>query len=133
MKLKVCPLADIAAHDALTAREWEALGRLAVRLENFHSEADLDLLKRLPSEIAVSTVHHIMVNDFIELFEEAGLEPEDWFVYIAPIFPKAVTLPDYIDEWMVHIRLVVDQTTAKRDAQEGHAPTLSEQHGRGKA
>jgi hypothetical protein len=146
MKITVLPIHTFAEAGALTMREWEALGRLAVtlapifqhELETPNSPTSWLIHERIPAYHRWSSVifdpHEDTGIPFIRfVFDElrkAGLKPMEWLIWFTPILPDK-RIPLIPEEYSIALRLRVEKTAAKQNAvgdDPTHKPTLSEQH-----
>jgi hypothetical protein len=127
MKVVFAPISDMAPHDALTPREWEALGRLAVRIEAINDSVEL-----LRSYAWGISLDGALVRRVQWMLAEEGLNNLEWVVIVQPHYAKRMPADAPFERWVVDLRLRDVMSAAKSNAltSEAHAPTLAEQHGK---
>lgn len=145
VKITVLPIHTFAEAGALTMREWEALGRLAVTLAPlFQYERETNGQTSWLGQEHLPTYHewasvvldphentgiHFVRFVFDEL-RKAGLNPMEWLIWVTPVLPDK-RIPIFPEEYAIALRLRVEKTAAKQNAvgdDPTHKPTLSEQH-----
>lgn len=135
MKITCAPIRTFAYGHAVTMREWEALGRFAVRIEfELPKKLEERSLDSLSAHVQIKVMKDFARPEIRSMLESEGLNPRDWYIHIEPRFPECAPLPQHIESWVFHMRLVDEASTAKRlatgETETKHVPTLSEQFGK---
>jgi hypothetical protein len=129
MKTKVAPISTFARPAALTQREWEALARLAVVVETtlFDQVDDRTLTAGYGPVPVPASVYAALLNELRRAIRDAGLVPDEWFVFLRPHLDNHQA-PKRITDWTLEMRLIPSISAAKSSASTAeHKPTLSEQ------
>lgn len=134
MRVICAPIRAFAASDAITMREWEALGRFAVRVEVLLPQALVEWhVDTFPAHAQINSIKHFSEPEIRRMLENEGLNPQDWYIHIEPRLPECASLPKHIESWVFHMRLTGEASAAKLHVAgeaEKHEPTLSEQFGK---
>lgn len=135
MKIRCAPIRTFASRDALTMREWEALGRFAVRIESeLPKHLEVGGVDRMSAHVQIVCIKDCARPEIRSMMEAEGLNPRDWYIYIEPKLPEGAPLPQHVEGWVFHMRLVDEVSSAKRrvagDTEKKHEPTLAEQFGK---
>lgn len=151
--IRFCELADIAPADALTGREWEALARLAVVLEDasvvphhlagVHTTYEDPKYKHMRGspgmvECKLDLMARRLYLWVREQMSDVGLNSQEFVAIVAPYYaPQEPTHRHDADIpaiWTIALRLRCERTAAKAGAEEAsHTPTLAEQHGKARS
>lgn len=130
MKIICAPIRTFAYGHALTMREWEALGRFAMRVEFELPKVLEGYIGDMHGYVQVKAAKDFAKPEIRRMLETEGLNPHDWYIHLEPNLPECAPLPERIPSWTFHMRLLRSVSTAKRAATEDkHEPTLAEQFG----
>jgi hypothetical protein len=134
VKITCAPIRTFAYGHALTMREWESLGRFAMRVEFELPKLLEESVGDLLAYVQVKTIKDFAKPEIRRMLEVEGLNPRDWYIHIEPRLPECAPFPKHVESWILHMRLMGEASTAKLqvagDTEKKHAPTLSEQFGK---
>lgn len=122
MKIKPAPINTFALAHSITQDEWKALRAAVARIENtVGRRMDDTYLANTPATVMPKIIEHYALHEIRGILHEEGLNPDDWFVYLAPVLPEG-PLPPQIEEWTLHMRLLTEISRAKAVAIEKNNP-----------